>query len=109
MINKTEDEITANWKHRETPLVSCCCPTFNQSSFIGEALDSILMQVTDFPFEIIVRDDCSQDGTAQIIEQYVEKFPSIINPIFENENQYSKGVRVLPIVLNKSKGRYPGI
>ncbi|MCM1139668.1 MAG: glycosyltransferase [Muribaculum sp.] len=48
------------------------------------------MQKTDFPFVAIVHDDCSTDGSAAIIREYAEKYPDIIKPIFETENQYSK-------------------
>ena len=48
------------------------------------------MQKTDFPFEAIVHDDCSTDGSASIIKEYADKYPTIIKPIFEKENQYSK-------------------
>lgn len=45
---------------------------------------------TNFRFEAIVHDDASTDGTAAIIREYAEKYPDIIKPIFETENQYSK-------------------
>lgn len=49
------------------------------------------MQKTDFPFEAIVHDDASTDHSADIIREYAEKYPNIIKPIFETENQYFKG------------------
>ena len=48
------------------------------------------MQQTSFPFEAIVHDDVSTDGSAAIIREYAEKYPDIIKPIYETENQYSK-------------------
>lgn len=48
------------------------------------------MQQTTFPFEAIVHDDASTDGSAAIIREYVERYPDIIKPIYETENQYSK-------------------
>ncbi len=48
------------------------------------------MQKTNFPFVAIVHDDASTDGTAAIIKEYAEKYPDIIKPIYETENQYSK-------------------
>ena len=48
------------------------------------------MQKTNFRFEAIVHDDASTDGTATIIKEYAEKYPDIIKPILETENQYSK-------------------
>ena len=48
------------------------------------------MQKTNFRFEAIVHDDASTDGTANIIREFAEKYPDIIKPIYETENQYSK-------------------
>ncbi|WP_456486149.1 glycosyltransferase family 2 protein, partial [Hydrogenimonas sp.] len=84
MIKRSEKEIIKNWKRQSgKPLVSCCCISYNHEKYIESALDSILMQKTDFPFEIIVRDDCSTDQTQNIIKKYAKKFPSIIKPILE--------------------------
>ena len=106
MIKKTEKEIMKNWCPQEKPFVSCCCITYNHEKFIAMALDSMLIQETDFPFEIIVRDDCSTDQTAAIIKQYAKEYPNIIRPIFEKENQYSKGINGTPMVLTKARGKY---
>ena len=79
MYQRTEQEIMQNWKgDTNTPLVSICTITYNHEKYIAEALDSFLMQETDFPFEIIVDEDCSLDTTAEIIKKYIKKFPSII-------------------------------
>ena len=48
------------------------------------------MQKTSFRFQVIIHDDASTDGTDDIIREYAEKYPDIIVPIFETENQYSK-------------------
>jgi len=87
-------------------MVSCCCVTYNHEQFIAQALDGMLMQETDFPYEVLVRDDCSTDNTAGIISQYATSFPNIIRPIFETNNQFSKGVRPMPVVLKKADGQY---
>ena len=60
--------------------------TYNQASYVAQALDSILMQKTDFPFEIIAADDCSTDGTQKVILEYRERFPDKIIPYFTNPN-----------------------
>ena len=47
--------------------------TYNQESYVAQALDSILMQKTDFRFEIIAADDCSTDRTQEIILDYQKR------------------------------------
>lgn len=74
-----------------TPIVSVYCLTYNHENFIEEALDSFLNQQTRFPFEIIIHDDASNDKTRNIIKQYEQKYPQIVKPILEDDNQYSKG------------------
>ncbi len=60
--------------------------TYNQEEYVAQALDSILMQKTSFPFEIIAADDCSTDGTQAIIMDYVNRHPGKIIPFFTNPN-----------------------
>lgn len=86
-----ELEITASWKGQET-LVSILCATYQHEAFIRDALNGFLMQKTNFPFEVIVRDDASTDGTAEIIEDYARKFPRVIRPILEKVNRYPEVV-----------------
>ena len=62
----------------KSPLVSICCVTYNHEKYIAEAIESFLMQETNFPFEILIADDCSPDETADIIRTYANKFPNII-------------------------------
>ena len=71
-------------------LVSIRCITYNHAPYIRQCLDGFVMQKTNFRFEAIVHDDASTDGTADIIREYAEKYPEIIKPILEIENQYSK-------------------
>lgn len=66
------------------PKISVVVCTYNQEKTIGRALDSILNQKTDFPYEIILSDDCSSDGTPMICAEYAGKFPDIIR-FFGNE------------------------
>lgn len=61
----------------ETPLVSVYMTTYYHEKYIAEALDSILRQRISFPYEIVISDDCSQDGTVGIIRQYAEKHDCI--------------------------------
>lgn len=66
------------------------CFTYNHEPYIRDALEGFIMQQTNFPFVAIVHDDASTDGTADIIREYAAKYPEIIKPIYETENQYSK-------------------
>ena len=73
------------------PLVSIRCAVYNHEPFLRQCLDGFVMQKTTFPFEAIVHDDASTDGSVAIIREYAEKYPDIIKPIYETENQYRKG------------------
>ena len=73
------------------PLVSICCITYNHAQFIRKCLDGFLMQETNFPIEILIHDDCSTDGTTEIIREYEAKYPDLIFPLYEEENQYQQG------------------
>ncbi len=86
--------------------VSICCNAFMHEKYIRDALDGFLMQKTQYTFEILVADDASSDGTANIIREYAEKYPDIIKPLLFTENQYSQGKR--PEAQNRARatGRY---
>lgn len=68
------------------PLVSICSTTYNLEKYISEALVSWLSQVTTFPFEIVICDDCSKDKTVFIIEKYVAQYPDIIRLLTTDKN-----------------------
>lgn len=75
-------------------MVSICMATYNHEKYIRQALDSIVNQKTNFKFELLVHDDASTDKTPGIIKEYEEKYPDIVKPIYQTENQYSKGVKI---------------
>lgn len=72
------------------PMVSIKCLVYNHAPYLRQCLDGFVMQKTNFRFEAIVHDDCSTDGSQEIIKEYAAKYPDIIKPIFETENQFSK-------------------
>ena len=72
------------------PLVSICTTTYQHRRYIRQTLDSFLSQKTDFPFEILVHDDCSGDGTVEILEEYAdpnsEKYEKMVEEIRRRQN-----------------------
>lgn len=76
------------------PMVSICCAAYNHAPYIAQALESFLAQ--DVPIEILVHDDASTDGTQDILRDYARRYPDVVRPLFETENQYSRGVAIDP-------------
>lgn len=71
-------------------MVTVKCLVYNQALYLRQCLDGIINQKVNFRFEAIVHDDASTDGSTEILREYAEKYPDIIKPIFEFENQYRK-------------------
>ena len=67
------------------PKVSVCVITYNQSRYLRACLQSIVEQKTNFEFEVVVGDDCSTDGTADVISEYRDRYPKLIVPIFNTK------------------------
>ena len=53
--------------------VSIQCNTYNQSSYITDAMNGFVMQQTDFPFVAVIIDDASTDGEQEVIQKYVDE------------------------------------
>ena len=88
-------------------LVSIVCITYNQKKYIQQTLDSFLMQKTSFPFEIVIHDDASTDGTAEIIQEYAKNNPGIFKVQLEEKNQYSQGnYKFIRDLYKTATGRY---
>ena len=81
-------------------LVAIKCLVYNHEPYLRDCLEGFVMQQTNFPFVAIVHDDASTDGSAAIIREYEEKYPDIIKPIYETENQYSKRDGSLGRIMN---------
>jgi len=108
-ILKTEKEILRSFKgDAYNPVVSICCVTYNHKEFIKEAIHGFLMQETEYPYEILIHDDASTDNTQDIIREYEEKYPSLIKPIYQSENQKSKLKAGINPKFNflRAKGKY---
>ena len=81
--------------------------SYNHSSFIEQAVDSILAQVTSFNFKIIICDDCSSDNTQSIIKKYKKNFPDKISLILRKKNLgYQKSILS---ALKESETKYAAI
>lgn len=103
----SEEWIMAKWREDpDKPLVSIVCQTYNHATFIKDALNGFLMQQTDFPFEIIVHDDASTDGTSDILREYQFRYPNLIRLIIQEENQYQKGKRPSGFTFPMARGKY---
>lgn len=89
-------------------LVSICCITYNQVLYIRDALDGFLKQKTDFDYEVLIHDDASTDGTADVIREYAARYPDLIKPLLQAENQYSLGNTNVSGLFNfpRARGRY---
>jgi len=88
-------------------MVTIRCLVYNHAPYLRQCLDGFVMQQTNFRFEAIVHDDASTDGSADIIREYAEKYPDIIKPIIETENQYSKHDGSIRRIMNAhTHGKY---
>jgi glycosyltransferase involved in cell wall biosynthesis len=61
--------------------------TYNHGPYIRQALDSVLGQVAEFPWEIIISEDCSTDATRDIVEQYARSHPDRIRLLLSERNR----------------------
>lgn len=88
-------------------MVSVICTVYNHEKYLRKCLDGFVTQKTNFKFEVLIHDDASTDSSADIIREYEKKYPDIIKPIYQTENQYSKGIKIGPTFLYpKAKGKY---
>lgn len=102
-----EQQIVASWRgDAGCPLVSVLCHTYNQAEYLPAALAGILRQRTDFPFEVIVRDDASTDGTSELVKSYAERFPQIIRAVLEPENSYRLGVKPIAATVPLARSEF---
>ena len=88
----------------ETPLASIVVTTYNQEHLLPVTLDSLLTQKTSFPFEIVVGEDCSKDGTRSVLAEYAGKYPDRIRPIYNEHNLGILGNYVS--TLRQCRGKY---
>lgn len=89
------------------PLVSILCITYNHKNYIRQCLDGFVMQKTNFDFIAYVGDDCSTDGTTEIVKEYEYKYPNIIKGIYHSKNTNIIGNYF--DVVNACKSKYVAV
>ncbi|MDP1766678.1 MAG: glycosyltransferase [Methylotenera sp.] len=86
------------------PVVSVIMITYNHEAYLSESIEAVLAQVTDFPFELIIGEDCSPDNTRQIAIEYQKKYPQIIRIITSEKNVGMSKNQAR--ILSASRGKY---
>lgn len=86
------------------PLVSISMVTYNHVPYIAQAIEGVLQQETAFPFELVIGEDCSVDGTREIVSEYHKKHPDVIRVITSDEN--IGGLRNFLRTVNACQGKY---
>ena len=93
-------------KNREMG-VSVCCLVYNHEKYLRKCFDAFVNQKTNFKYEVLIHDDASTDSSKEIIKEYVEKYPEIFKPLYQQENQTSKGKKVsLEFQYPRITGKY---
>ena len=90
--------------------VSIICSVFNHGKYIRRCLEGFVSQKTNFNYEVLIHDDASTDNSAQVIREFEEKYPEIIKPIYQTENQFSKKIPInITYQFPRVKGKYIAI
>lgn len=86
------------------PKVSVCVITYNQARYIRQCLQSVVDQQTTFAFELIVGDDCSTDGTREIVASFAQEHPTIVRVVQQQRN--TRGMGNYMAVHAQARGEY---
>lgn len=103
---RTEAELLQRWPQGGSPVVSIVCTTYNHERYVDDTIRGFLSQDCPFPFEILIHDDASTDGTQQVIRQWQARYPTLIKAVLQTENQLSKGVRPFELLLAQAAGQF---
>jgi glycosyltransferase involved in cell wall biosynthesis len=90
LAKRPESEVCATWESGGSPRVTIFCATYNHLCYIEDALCGFLGQITDFPFEVILVEDASTDGTTEVVRRYAQEYPRIIRAFIHEENNFRK-------------------
>lgn len=89
--------------------VTVICTVYNHVRYLRQCLDSLVAQETVFPYRIIVHDDASTDGSADIVAEYAERHPDKVIPVLQKDNLYSRGISRYPYLMPLIEGRYVAV
>jgi glycosyltransferase involved in cell wall biosynthesis len=85
-------------------IVSVIIATYNQEAIVGRAIESALRQITDFPVEVVVGEDCSTDNTRAVVSQYAMQYPDRVRVLANPENLFIQ--RNMVSMMRAAEGRY---
>lgn len=91
----------------KNPIVTILMPAYNHEKYISQAIESVLAQKTNYPYELLIHDDCSTDNTLTIAQNYATKFSDKIKVFTEEENQGL--LKSYKRLIEQSNGKYLAI
>lgn len=68
------------------PKVAVCMIVYNQEPWLACSISSVLRQVANFPFWLVIGEDCSTDGSREMVQKYATLYPEIVKPIYHEQN-----------------------
>lgn len=99
--------IVESWSLKH-PVVSVLVPTYNHVDYIKNCLNGILCQQTTFPFEVLIRDDASSDGTSEVIDAYRKDYCDLVRVVRNKVTLYPQ-TKPLPQLQPYARGKYVAV
>ena len=87
-------------------MLSIMVTTYNHEKYISRALDSILSQNISYPYEVLIGEDCSTDGTRSILMSYEKLVPNNFHFFYREHNMYMENPNNSSDLLRRSRGKY---
>lgn len=103
---QSEEALLRRWRGADRPVVSIVCTTYNHERYIDGAIRGFLGQDCSHPFEILIHDDASTDGTQAVIRRWHAQYPNLVKPLLQTENQKSRGVHPFELLLARAQGDF---
>lgn len=93
-------------KYMDELMLSICVPTFNHENYIRQTLDSILMQKTNYTYEVLVGEDCSTDSTRDVLKAYEKEHPGRITVFYREHNMRNDIIKNSIDLKKRARGKY---